>query len=123
MFRQACQGCKTRQQEGQLADLLTRYEAVFSKNDQDVGRTKLVHYSIPTTEGTRSIRQPPYRFGPHKVQELLVRGMIELANGAWNSPVVLAPLPHIDESLDALAGSKYFNTLDLTSGYCHAKYF
>jgi len=27
------------------------------------------------------------------------------------------PLPHIDESLDALAGSKYFSTLELLSGY------
>jgi len=27
------------------------------------------------------------------------------------------PLPHIDESLDALAGGKYFSTLDLLSGY------
>ena len=26
-------------------------------------------------------------------------------------------LPCINESLDALAGSKYFSTLDLTSGY------
>ena len=27
------------------------------------------------------------------------------------------PIPGIDESLDALAGSQYFSTLDLTSGY------
>ena len=68
--------------------------------------------------------------------------MIEPANGEWSSPVVLVrkkgqswrfcvdyrrlnavtlqnayPLSYIDESLDALAGSKYFSTLDLTSGY------
>ena len=27
------------------------------------------------------------------------------------------PLPRIDESLDAFAGSRYFSTLDLTCGY------
>jgi len=27
------------------------------------------------------------------------------------------PLPRIDESLDALAGSKFFSTLDLLGGY------
>ena len=27
------------------------------------------------------------------------------------------PLPRIDDSLDALAGNRYFSTLDLTSGY------
>ena len=30
------------------------------------------------------------------------------------------PLPRIDESLDALAGSKYFSTLDLLSRYWQA---
>ena len=27
------------------------------------------------------------------------------------------PLPRIDESLDALTGSRYFSSLDMTSGY------
>ena len=36
MFKQICKECAMREQEGQLADLLTQHEAVFSKNDQDV---------------------------------------------------------------------------------------
>ena len=91
MFKQACKGCETGEQEDQLAELLTRYEAVFSKNDQDIGRTELVYHSIPTTEGTRPTRQPPHRLGPHKEQKVLhlARGMIKPANRAWSSPVAL----------------------------------
>ena len=78
----------------------------------------------------------------HQVADLVQRGMMEPANGAWSSPVVLVrkkyhswrlcidyrqlsavtrkyayPLPRINDSLNALTGSMYFSTLDLVSGY------
>ena len=77
-----------------------------------------------------------------QVGEMQRQGLIEPGHGAWSSPVVLVrkkdgswrfcvdyrrlnavtqadafPLPRIDESLDALAGNRWFTTLDLTSGY------
>ena len=106
-------------------------------------------HSIPLLDGTRPIRKPPRRLGLEKdkkverqVADLVQRGMVELADGAWSSPVVLVrkkyhswrlcidycrpnavtrkdayPLSRIDDSLDALAGSMYFSTLDLVSEY------
>ena len=77
-----------------------------------------------------------------QVEDLLQRDTIKKSNSLWSFPVVLVtkkdgsqrfcvgyrqvnavtitdayPLPHIDASLCALSGAKWFSTLDLASGY------
>jgi len=77
-----------------------------------------------------------------QVEEMLQYGVVQSSTSPWAAPIVLVkkkdgttrfcvdyrklnnvtrkdayPLPHIDETLDALSGAKVFSTLDLASGY------
>ena len=80
------------------------------------------------------------------VEDVLERGVIQHSKSPWASPIVLVakkdgtthfcvdyrqlnavtkmdvfPLPWVDDSLDLLANSTFFTTLDLASGYWQVK--
>ena len=62
--------CTSHHQAARVAQLLTSYSDVFSKDEEDVGRTDLVQHTIPVELGTTPIRQPPRRLGPEKDKEV-----------------------------------------------------
>ena len=96
----------------------------------------------PVRQPTR--RVPPHRREEVRdlLDDMLKRGVVEPSTSPWASPVVLVrkkdgstrfcvdyrklnevtkkdayPLPRIDDTLDTLAGSYWFSTIDLISGY------
>ena len=130
-----------------LAELLNEFQYVFSKHDMDFGCTKLMTHNIntgnapPVKERDRRLSEAQQAIVEKKIEALLQNDLIEPSSSPYASPLVLVkrkdggtrmccdkklnsatledayPLPRISDSLDALSGSKWFSTLDLTSGY------
>ena len=96
----------------------------------------------PTAQTYRSILPRDFHEVKSHIQDLLAKGVVTPSHSPYAAPVVVVrkkdgsirlcvdyrrlnsktvkdayPLPRIEESFNALAGSKYFTTLDLASGY------
>lgn len=81
--------------QSQFASMLREFEQVFSKSDQDLGRTGLEVHRIPTGSA-RPVRLPPRRAPMHlradieqQVQTMLDQGIIEECTSPWAAPLVV----------------------------------
>ena len=134
-------------QEKMLYNLLCEFSGLFSQGSHDLGRTDLVKHHINTgaTPARKPSQRFPLEKGEEAdraLEEMKADGIVEPSASHWSSPVVLVrkkdgstrfcvdyrksnsathkdsyPLPRIDDTSEALAGSKWFSTLDLKSGY------
>ena len=134
-------------QQSQLYSLLLSYADLFALNEEELGRTGIIKHHIDTGDAppvrVPPRRLPKQRQDEAtKLLQHMLDKIIERSQSPWSAPVVLVrkkdgtarfcvdyqgvnqctqkdayPLPRIDETLDTLAGSTWFSTLDMLSGY------
>lgn len=110
--------CRGRQQEEELRCLLNRYSNVFKAHDKDLGSTSLVEHQILVIKDTCPYNKFPTNWDQRKRRKQSSwRFCVDYRKLNNVTRHAAFPISRIDDSLDALAGSQYFNTLDLTSAY------
>eukprot|EP00731_Ephydatia_muelleri_P029836 Em0021g359a len=135
------------EQKSRLRNLLEQFRELFVSDDHALGRTSMVTHRIKTTGPPiqQPLRRLPESLKAvvHKeLESMQNKGVVRPSCSPWASPMVLIrkkdgkwrfcvdyrklnsvterdafPLPRVDATLDSLAGSKLFTTLDLASGY------
>jgi hypothetical protein len=131
------------EEKGLLERLLIKYKDVFSKSPDDLGRTDRIKHHINTSNATpRRLPIGKREIEKQEVHKMLEKGIIEPSKSPWSAPIVLVtkkdgsprfcvdyralnsvtkrdayPLPRVDECLEALSNAKWYNSMDLNSGF------
>ena len=137
----------TQEQKQQFFLLLLANADVFAERDDPGRTSLVKHRvdtgnSPPIRQPVRRIPLHKREEARHLLQDMLAKGVIQPSSSPWASPIVLVPkkdgnvrfcvdyrkvnavtrrdaypLPRMDDTLDTLAGAKWFSTLDMVSGY------
>ena len=130
-----------------MLKLLFEFADIFSIDRSDLGCTDIVQHhintgnSLPIRQPPRRLPLANKEETEKAILEMQKQNVIEPSSSLWSLPIVLVgkkdwstrfcvdyrkvnvthkdsyPLPHIDNTIDALAGSKWFSTVDHKSGY------
>ena len=137
----------TLDQAAKVGVLLISDEDIFARHDLDIGCLEEVQHRINTGDSApvrQKMRRMPFGFKAEEkkhLQTLLEAGVIQLSESGASAPVLVRkkdgsvrwcidyralndkivkdsfPLPNIEDCLGTLAGTQYFSTLDMASGY------
>lgn len=84
-----------KEQQYQVAKLLTKYSGVFSKSDDDIGRSGIIKHKIPIGDAN-PIKQPPRRVPVHmndeidkQIDKMLKEEIIQPSTSPWASSIVM----------------------------------
>ena len=110
----------TDNQQGVAKDLVLDFQDIYVKSRDELSTTHVDSHRMKMS-GTGGVKQPLRRIPLSKCSDFKKDGSLRrcvdfrLVNSLTIKDSY--PLPRIDESLDALQGSVWFSTLDLSSGY------
>ena len=111
-----------------LGEMLSKYAKMWDGSLREITTTE---HHLDFAPEARPVACPPYRAGPkareieqREVDRMLAAGVIEPAQSAWASPVVLVPEPDGSlcfcveyRKLDSLGSATIYTKLDCNYGY------